>query len=117
MLSSSIISIEEFNTAALPGNDYKQLLDLKTHVKLDFKNMHPENVTESMPCLITSNDEIFSCLKAQKKYTKASIDAALRRLYIVPVKAGSFEKLHGRVPVDHPLKASLSSLDGRFDSE
>lgn len=98
MLDSALFSIDEFDVSELPNNTYKQLLDLKTHMKINFKNMHPENVSEGVPCMMTTNDEVFSVLRSQKKYNSSSVAAALRRVYIVPMKAGSFEKMHGRVP-------------------
>lgn len=117
MLRASLLSIEEFDVSSLPGNMYKQLLDLKTHIKVDFKNLHPENVSEGMACMITTNDEVFGVLKAQKKFNKSSVDAALRRLYIVPVKAGPFERLHGRLSRESPYYERLACLDTRFDKE
>jgi hypothetical protein len=83
--------------ALLPCNSYKALLDLKTHVKIDFKNLHPENVSEGVPFMLTTNEEVFSTLRSQKKFNQQSIAAGLRRVYIVPMKAGPFEKLHGRI--------------------
>lgn len=62
ILQSSLISLEEFPTSLLPSNEYKCLLDIKTHVKINFKNLHPENVTEGVPCMITTNDDIFHVL-------------------------------------------------------
>lgn len=86
-------------------------------MKIDFKNLNPENVTEGVPCMITTNDEVFTVLRQQKKINQASVDAALRRLYLVPVKAGAFEKLHGRVPKDSPLFKLLLEHDHKFDQE
>ena len=117
MLSSSLFTIDELDVSMLPSNLYKQLLDLKTHVKLDFKNMHPENVTEGMPCIINTNDDIFKVMRKQKRYGKESVDGALRRLYIVPVKGGTYERLHGRVPKDSPRYSALIMADGKFDAE
>jgi len=101
----------------LPNNMYKQLLDLKTHVKVDFKNLNPENVSQSVPCMISTNDDVLSVLKTSKKYNSSSVEAALRRLYIVPVKGGPFEKLHGRVPPESPSYVPLLGFDSRFDKE
>ena len=63
LLKSSLLSLEEFDTASLPSNQYKQLLDLKSHMKIDFKNLNPENVTEGVPCMITTNDDVFTVLR------------------------------------------------------
>ena len=68
MLQASLLSIEEFDTEQLLSNHYKALLDLKCHVKIDFKNLNPENVTEGVPCMITTNDDIFTRLRTNKKY-------------------------------------------------
>jgi len=37
-------------------------------MKIDFKNLNPENVTEGVPCMITTNDDIFSVLRTSKKF-------------------------------------------------
>ena len=55
LLKSSIFQIDEFDVVALASNQFKELLDLKSPVKVDFKNLHPENATEGVPCMITSN--------------------------------------------------------------
>lgn len=47
---------------------YKSLLDIKAPIKIDFKNLHPENASEGVPCMITSNDNVLTVLKTQKKY-------------------------------------------------
>ena len=92
MLQASILQIEECDTDTLLTNHYKALLDLKCHVKIDFKNLNPENVTEGVPCMITTNDDVISKLRGNKRSNvKASVDAALRRLYLVPMKIGAFE--------------------------
>jgi hypothetical protein len=63
LLQSSLFSIEEFDTSMLASNQYKALLDFKAPVKIDFKNLHPENVSEGVPCMITSNDEVLTVLR------------------------------------------------------
>jgi DNA replication protein DnaC len=68
LLKSSLLSLEEFKTLDLPASQYKQLLDLKSHMKIDFKNLNPENVTAGVPCMITTNDDVFTVLRSQKKY-------------------------------------------------
>ena len=78
--------IEEFSTIDLPTNEFKQILDLKSHVKIDFKNLHPANATEGVPCMITTNDDVIGILKSQKRHSAESVDAAIRRLDIVPMK-------------------------------
>lgn len=102
ILSSAFFYIDEFDTLQLASNAYKALLDIKSHVKIDLKNLHPENVSEGVPCMISTNDEIFSVLRnAPSKRTHTggfggghngvnqnSIEAAIRRLYILPVKLG-----------------------------
>jgi len=45
------------------------------------------------------------------------VDAALRRLYIIPVKAGPFERLHGRTPKDSPSWKTMLEFDHKFDQE
>lgn len=65
ILSSSIFYIEEFDTVQLTSNQYKSLLDIKAPVKVDLKNLHPENVSEGVPCMISTNDEVFSVLRNQ----------------------------------------------------
>lgn len=47
---------EEMDTTQLTSNHYKALLDIKSTVKMDFKNAHPESVTEGMPSIICTND-------------------------------------------------------------
>jgi hypothetical protein len=47
----------------------------------------------------------------------SSIAAALRRVYIIPVKAGPFEKLHGRLPKNHPSTNLLLQHDNKFEKE
>lgn len=47
----------------LATNNYKALLDIKQSVKIDFKNLHPENATMDVPCLISSNDDVLTVLK------------------------------------------------------
>ncbi len=101
----------------LASNQYKALLDFKAPVKIDFKNLHPENVSEGVPCMITSNDEVLTVLRTQKKYNQQSADAAIRRLYIIPLKMGQFEKMHGKVPTEHPQRTNLLQFDPRFESE
>jgi DNA replication protein DnaC len=68
LLKASLLSLEEFKTLDLPSSQYKQLLDLKSHLKIDFKNLNPENVTAGVPCMITTNDDVFTVLRGQKKY-------------------------------------------------
>lgn len=114
MLKSSLLSIEECDTSQLPSNQYKQLLDLKTHVKMDFKNLNPENVTEGVPCMITSNDDVITEMKLQKKYCVSSVSAALRRLYLIPMKSGSFEKMHTK---GNTVCESLQRFESMFDCE
>jgi hypothetical protein len=50
-----------------------------------------------MPCIVTTNDEILTALRHIKDkkpafygqaITKESIEAAIRRMYIVPLKGG-----------------------------
>ena len=67
--------------------------------------------------MITTNDEVLNVLRLQKKYNQQSVAAALRRLYIVPMKAGPFEKLHGRVSSDSPSYEDVAIYDGKFDKE
>ena len=67
MLQASLLQIEECDTDTLLTNHYKALLDLKCHVKIDFKNLNPENVTEGVPCMITTNDDIISKLRGNKR--------------------------------------------------
>jgi len=117
LLQSSLLSIEEFDVSQLPSNAYKCLLDLKTHVKIDFKNLNPENVTQGVPSMITTNDEVLNVIHGQKKYNNASVVAALRRLYIIPVKGGPYEKLHGRIDKGHKYEALLDPFNGLFDRE
>lgn len=97
ILSSSLFYIDEFDTMQLTQNQYKSLLDIKAPVKVDLKNLHPENVSENVPCMISTNDEVFSVLRnlpnrkpmnGQAQVNQNSVEAALRRLYIVPVKLG-----------------------------
>lgn len=59
MLQSALLYIDELDTAQLTTNQYKALLDIKSPVKVDFKNLHPENVTQDMPCIISTNDDLF----------------------------------------------------------
>lgn len=66
ILQSSVVSIEEFEVKELASNDYKSLLDLKSHVKINFKGLKPENVTEGVPFMITSNNELIKDLRASK---------------------------------------------------
>jgi hypothetical protein len=51
--------------------------------------------------MMTTNDEILSVLQQQRRNNHSSVNAALRRLYIVPMKMGVFEKIHGRLPAEH----------------
>jgi hypothetical protein len=67
--------------------------------------------------MITTNDDIFTKLRSQKKFNKASIDAAIRRLYIVPVKSGTYDKLHGRVPKESVYWNTLHPYSFRFEEE
>lgn len=46
-----------------------------------------------MPCLMSTNDELFTVL-GNKRFDKESVKAALRRLYIIPIKQGKYETLH-----------------------
>lgn len=84
---------------------------------MDFKNLHPENVTQGVPCMITTNDDLFTTLMAQRKYNSASVAAALRRLYIIPMKGCAFDAIHGKMAVDHPFYRDLMHLEGRFEKE
>jgi len=70
LLQSSLFSIEEFDTSILASNQYKALLDYKSPVKIDFKNLHPENVSEGVPCMITTNDDVLTVLRSQKRYNQ-----------------------------------------------
>jgi hypothetical protein len=117
LLQSSLLTMEEIDTSMLPSNKYKQLLDIKSHVKIDFKNLNPENCTEGMPCMMSTNDDIFTKLRGGKKFNKASVDAAIRRLYILPVKSGSYDKLHGRVPKESAFWTTLHEYDLKFEEE
>ena len=117
LLQASLLTMEEIDTASLPSNKYKQLLDIKSHVKIDFKNLNPENCTEGIPCMMSTNDDILSKLRSSKKYNKASIDAAIRRLYIIPVKTGAYDRLHGRVPKESPFWKQLHEYDLLFEEE
>lgn len=64
ILSSSVILLEEFPTRQLVTNHYKSLLDIKASIKLDFKNLHPENATEGIPCIISTNDSVLTTLQS-----------------------------------------------------
>lgn len=86
-------------------------------MKIDFKNLNPENVTEGVPCMITTNDEVLTILGNTKRFEVSSAAAALRRLYLIPLKAGPFEKLHGRVPQASPYFGDLCCYDTKFDRE
>jgi hypothetical protein len=76
---------------------------------MDFKNLNPENVSEGVPCMITTNDDVITILKMQKKHCQSSVAAAMRRLYLIPMKFVSFEKLHGR-------SSTYSEELARFDT-
>ena len=67
--------------------------------------------------MIATNDELFSVLRALKTYNQNSINAALRRLYVVPMKMESFERMHGRVPDDSPSHQKVKHLDCMFENE
>jgi len=54
---------EEFDTVQLATSFFKQVFDIKSYVKINFKNMHPEDATENMPCIVATNDEVFTCLR------------------------------------------------------
>ena len=123
ILSSAVLLIDEFATRDLVENQYKSLLDIKSSVKLDFKNLHPENATAEMPCIITSNDDILSMLNAQINQSKGkinqnSVDAAIRRLYIVPMKyTMGFDQMHGLIDEAHPLYSLLLSHSKSYQNE
>lgn len=117
ILHASLLRIEECDTETLLTNEYKALLDLKCSMKLDFKNLNPENVTEGMPSMITTNDDIYSKLRGNKKCNQASVDAALRRLYIIPMKAGSFEKLHGGISKQSQYYADVAKYETMYENE
>lgn len=67
--------------------------------------------------MITSNDEVLSLLRTQKRYNSVSVDAALRRLYLIPLKMGKFDKLHGRLPEEHPAAEELTKHETKYMSE
>lgn len=71
MMSASLIVIDEFDTENLASNTYKALLDVKSAVKIDFKNMHPWNVTKDVPCVISTNDEFYTTLSTLTVNRKA----------------------------------------------
>lgn len=74
------------------------------------------NVTEGVPCMITSNDDLITVIRAQnKKFGDASVDAALRRLYLIPMKMPNFEKLHySQIPVHSSSKTKIGAVSNRL---
>lgn len=61
-MSSSLISIDEFEVDCLVTNAYKALFDINSSIKIDFKNMHPSNVSKDVPIVASTNDELFTTL-------------------------------------------------------
>ena len=62
--------------------------------------MHPENVSEGVPCIISTNDDVLTVLAStstDRTSNDKSVDAAVRRLYLIPFNMRPYEKLHGHI--------------------
>lgn len=120
ILSSAIIHFTEFNTALLTYSYYKDLFDIKSQVKIDFKNMHPENVSKDVPIIISTNDDVLTVLNSlpykrpslfnssvvtttvSSSVTTDSVEAAIRRLYMIPFRSGRYNDLHCNISRSDP---------------
>lgn len=122
LLSSALMIIDEFNTRKLVENIYKQLLDIRQSVKIDFKNMHPDDATCDVPTILSTNDDVLTVLNGmandvKHRVNQESINAALRRLYLVPLKSEMFDKKHGKISNGHQYYKQLWYYNESFTQE
>jgi hypothetical protein len=107
---------------------YKDLFDVKSSVKVDFKNIHPANVSQDVPIILSTNDDVLTVLRDMPfKRTSHfnttnscpvnghSVTAAIRRLYLVPFRFGKYDLLHADIMGEELYADKLTCYNKRLE--